>query len=86
MTCRCVAPVDITVYRNPATEEGREALLFLERKGVRWTDVDVTTDADGLEQAQALSGQADRPVIVVDGRVIVGCDPAALEPLVPSHF
>jgi arsenate reductase-like glutaredoxin family protein len=86
MTCRCVAPVDITVYRNPASEEGRQAMLFFERKGVRWDDVDVTVDAAARQQIQSLSGQAERPVIVVDGQVFVGYDPATLEPLVPSRF
>jgi hypothetical protein len=86
MTCRCVAPVDIIVYRDPGSEEGRETMLFFERKGVRWDDMDVTVDAAARQQMQTLSGQADRPVIVVDGQVFIGYDPATLEPLVPSHF
>ena len=86
MTCRCVAPVYITLFRDPASAEGREAMLFLERKGVRWEDVDVTTNPSGLEQMQALSGQTGRPVIVIDGQVTVGCDPVMLEPLIPSRF
>lgn len=86
MTCRCVAPVDITLYRDPATAEGREALLYFERKGVRFEDVDVTADASGIRQMLVLSGQTQRPVIVVDEQVLVGFDVAQLEPLVPSRF
>ncbi len=86
MTCRCVAPTDITVYRDPATPEGRQASLYFDRKGVQWEDVDVTVDSGALRNMRALSGQTDRPVIVIDGQVIVGCDPAILEPLVPSRF
>jgi hypothetical protein len=86
MTCRCVPNVDVTVYRDPKSAEGREAMLFFERKGVRWDDMDVTTSPSALREMRALSGQSARPVIVVDGQVIVGCDPAVLEPLVPSRF
>lgn len=86
MTCRCTASVDITLYRDPASAEGRQALLFIESKGVRWEDVDVTVDAGARLQMLALSGQAERPVLVVDGQVFVGFDPAVLEPLVPSRF
>ncbi len=86
MTCRCVAPVEITVYRDPESAEGRQTLLFFESKGIQWEDVDVTADASALQQMQALSGQTERPVIVVDGQVLIGCDLASLEPLVPSHF
>jgi glutaredoxin len=78
--------VEIKVYRDPESAEGREALLFFESKGIQWQDVDVTAEAGALQQMQALSGQTERPVIVVDGQVLIGCDPASLEPLVPSHF
>jgi glutaredoxin len=86
MTCRCVAPVDITLYRDPTTPEGRQASLYFEHKGVRWEDMDVTADPEALSQMRALSGQTDRPVIVIDGQVIVGYDPEILEPVVPSRF
>ncbi len=86
MGCRCVAPVEITVYRDPSSPEGREASLYLERKGVRWEDHDVTADPGALRQMRVLSAQTARPVIVIDGQVIVGYDPGLLEPLVPSRF
>jgi arsenate reductase-like glutaredoxin family protein len=35
---------------------------------------------------QTLSNQTERPVIVIDNRVLVGFDPAELEHLVPSFF
>ncbi len=86
MGCRCVAPVDVTIYRDPATTEGREAKLYFDRKGVQHEDFDVTADPGALRQMRALSGQTDRPVIVVDGRVLVGYDPEVLDPIVPSRF
>ena len=86
MTCRCMPATDITVYRDPTTAEGREASLYLDRKGVQWEDVDVTADPDALEKMRTLSGQTDRPLFVIDGLQFVGCDPEVLDPAVPSRF
>jgi glutaredoxin len=77
---------DITVYRDPTTAEGREVSLYLGRKGVRWDDVDVTADPNAREQMRALSGQTERPLIVIDGTQFVGYDPEVLDPAVPSRF
>jgi len=84
--CRCVAPVDITLYRAPGSVEGRDARQYFDRKGVACEDVDVTSTPDALQQMEALSGQTERPVIVVDGKVLVGFSPSLLDPIVPSLF
>lgn len=86
MTCRCVPSTDITVYRDPATAEGREVSLYLDRKGVQWEDVNVMADPRALEKMRTLSGQTDRPLIVIDGIQFVGYDPEVLDPAVPSRF
>ncbi len=86
MTCRCMPPTDITVYRDPTTNEGRQISLYLDRKGVQWQDSDVTADPSALARMQELSGQTERPVIVVDGTVFVGYVPEFLDPAVPSRF
>lgn len=86
MTCRCVPPVDITLYRAPASAEGRQMFLHVERKGVCLEDIDVSADPDALQRMRALSGQDDRPVIVIDGEVFVGYDPDFIDRSVPSRF
>lgn len=86
MTCRCMPPTDITVYRDPATAEGRQVSLYLDRKGVQWQDIDVTADPNALARIQELSGQTDRPLIVVDGKLFVGYEPELLDVAVPSRF
>lgn len=86
MTCRCVPSVDVTLYRDPASAEGRQARSYFDRKGVRYEDLDVAADSAAFQHMEALSGQHERPVIVVDGRILVGYDQAALELIVPSLF
>jgi glutaredoxin len=44
----------------------------LKKKGVRFTDVDVSRDARAARDMQRISGQQGVPVITVDGRPIVG--------------
>lgn len=86
MTCRCVPPVDITLYRASASGEGRQIVSHLELKGVCLEDIDVSADPDALLRMRALSGQDERPVIVIDGDVFVGYDPDVLDRSVPSRF
>lgn len=86
MTCRCVPPVDITLYRAPDSAEGRQIALHLEHKGVCLEDIDVSADPAALQRMRALSGQDERPVIVIDGEVGVGYDPGFIDRSVPSRF
>ncbi len=86
MPCKCVGSVYITLYRPPDSAEGRQVQHFFERKAVAFEDLDVSTDPQALHRMRALSGQVERPVIVVDDRIFVGFDPSELERLVPSLF
>ena len=86
MPCKCVPSVDVTIYTAPAWVEGQQARHFFEHKGVPFTAVDVAADAQALQKLRELSGQTERPVIVVDERVIVGFDLSVLESAVPSLF
>lgn len=86
MTCRCMPPVDITLYREHVSAEGYQMLLHLERKGVCMEDIDVSADPAALARMRDLSGQIERPVVVIDGQVVVGYDPDFLDRSVPSRF
>ncbi len=86
MPCRCVPAVEVTIYRLPNSAEGDETLDFFQDKGVAFKDLDVSADPQARQQMIDLSGQIDRPVIVVNHRVLIGFDLAQLEGLVPSLF
>ena len=86
MSCRCVPAVYVTIYSTPASVEGQEVRYFFNSKGVPYEDLDVSADPQALQRTRELSGQTDRPVIVVNDRVYVGFDCSQLESAVPSLF
>lgn len=86
MSCRCVPSVDVTIYSAPASLEGQQVRHFFNSKGVRYEEFDVLADPQALQRLRELSGQTDRPVIVVNDRVYVGFDRSQLESAVPSLF
>ncbi|HVN53181.1 MAG TPA: glutaredoxin family protein [Anaerolineaceae bacterium] len=86
MPCKCIGPVDITVYRIPTSREGYDVKSYFDRKGVRYEDMDVQVSPQALEKMKQLSGQTTRPVIVINDRVFVGFDPEELDHFVPSFF
>jgi glutaredoxin len=51
---------------------------FLSRKGVAYTERDITQDAQALENLSKL-GYMTTPVTVIDGEAVVGFDQKRLE-------
>jgi arsenate reductase-like glutaredoxin family protein len=86
MSCRCVPSVDVAIYSTPASLEGQQVRHFFNSKGVRYEEFDVLADPQALQRLRELSGQTDRPVIVVNDRVYIGFDRSQLESAVPSLF
>ena len=86
MTCRCVPSVYVTIYTTPTSTETREARNFFSRKGIPFEDLDISSDPQAWQKIQELSGQAERPVIIVDEKVFIGFDQSQLESAVPSLF
>ncbi len=86
MPCKCIGPIDVTIYRTPASREGTDLKSFFDRKGVCYEDLDVQADPRAFEIMQKISGQTIRPVVVIDNRVFVGFDPEELDHFVPSFF
>ena len=86
MPCKCVPSVFVTIYSTPASVEGQQARYFFNRKGVPYEELDVSADPQALQRLRELSGQTDRPVIVVNDRVFVGFDHSQMESAVPSLF
>ena len=86
MTCRCVPSVYVSVYGVSTSSETQEVRHFFNGKGVRFEEYDVSMDPQALQKQKELSGQTERPVIVVNDQVLVGFDQSQLESAVPSLF
>jgi arsenate reductase-like glutaredoxin family protein len=86
MPCKCVGSVYVTIYSTPTWIEGQQARHFFESKGVPYEELNVSTDPEALKKLRELSGQIDRPAIIVDEQVFVGFDRSQLESAVPSFF
>ena len=75
----------VTVYSTRNCPYCRMAKVFLDKQGVRYTNIDVGVDAVAAEKMIALSGQRGVPVITVDDEVIVGFDSQRLNELFGTH-
>jgi glutaredoxin len=58
------------------------AKQYISSKGKAYTDYDIARDETSRAEMVKLSGQMGVPVIVVDGKVIVGFDQAEIDKLI----
>ncbi len=72
---------DVTVYSTPTCPYCVRAKEYLTKKGVAYKDLNVAVDRKAAEEMVAKSSQMGVPVIVVDGKVIVGFDQKELDRL-----
>lgn len=71
----------VVVFSTPTCPHCRTAKQYLKKKGVRFTDVDVSRDAQAARDMARISGQQGVPVITVGGRPIIGFDRSKLDRL-----
>ena len=71
----------VVVFSTTSCPHCRTAKKYLKKKGVRFTNVDVSRDPSAARDMARISGQQGVPVITVGGRPIVGFDRAKLDRL-----
>ena len=71
--------VTVKVYSTPTCPWCKKAKEFLQEKQVAFEDVDVSTDSDAAKELVEKSGQQGVPVLDINGKIIVGFDPVAIE-------
>ena len=86
MSCRCIAAVDITIYRTSLSSEGIQAQAYFLRKGVAFEDLDISINPQAKSKIEEISGQQERPVIVVNQKIFIGFNSDELDLVVPSLF
>jgi glutaredoxin-like YruB-family protein len=74
--------VKVTVFSTPTCPFCKKTKEFLTQKGIEYTDHDVTSDNEALEEMRRLTeGGLSVPVIKIGDEVIVGFDKGRIEEL-----
>ncbi len=73
--------MDIKIYTTPTCGYCHQAKRFLQERGVRFSEYDVSRDRQAAQEMVNKTGQMGVPVIEVDGEMIVGFDRPRLEQL-----
>lgn len=71
----------VKVYSTPTCPYCIKAKAYFDSQGVKYENIDVSTDQQGLQEMVTLSGQMGVPVISVDGQIVAGFDKAKLNEL-----
>jgi len=64
----------VTVYTTPTCGYCKATKRYLQEKRVRFSEVDVSRDAQAADDIARRAGRRAVPVIDVNGRLIVGFD------------
>ncbi len=64
----------VVIYTTPSCPFCKIAKEHLGSKGVKYTEIDVESDMNKGREMMAISGQGGVPVLVINGRVVVGAD------------
>jgi len=73
--------MDVKVYTTPTCGFCHQAKNYLDSRGIRFTEIDVSRDQAAAREMVQQTGQMGVPVIVVDGQAVVGFDRPRLEQL-----
>ncbi|MBC8477963.1 glutathione S-transferase N-terminal domain-containing protein [bacterium] len=71
----------VVVFTTPTCSWCTRAKQYLNSKGIRYTEVDVTRNQRGAEDMIRRSGQRGVPVILVGSQAVVGFDKPRLDNL-----
>ena len=69
----------VLVYSTQTCPYCAMAKKYLEEKGVKYENIDVSKDSDSLEKMVEKSGQMCVPVLDINGKMIVGFDMEAID-------
>ncbi len=69
---KAVVEKEITIYITPTCPFCKAAKEDLDRKGIKYREIDVSKDAEGLEKMVKLSGKRLVPVMVDEENITVG--------------
>ncbi len=71
--------MSVQVYTTPSCGYCRLVKSYLQERGVKFTEYDVSRDQRKAEEMVRKSGQMGVPVVDVNGKIIVGFDRDRIE-------
>jgi len=77
--------MNVTLYTSPTCGYCHQTKAYLDQKGVKYTERDISVDKEAAGEMMQLTGQMGVPVIVVDGQPIIGFNRPALDQLLVSR-
>jgi len=75
---------NVKIYSTPSCTYCKQAKAFFKEEGIKFEDVDVSENKKAAEEMVEKSGQMGVPVIVIDGKLVVGFDRDKIEEMIES--
>jgi len=72
---------DVKVYTTPVCPFCHRVKSYLDEKGIKYENVNVSSSQSAVDEMVKISGQMGVPVVTVDGEVVVGFDKEQLDRL-----
>ena len=69
---------NVLIYSTPTCQYCHKTKEFLNKHGIKFKDIDVSSDSKAAKEMVEKSGQMGVPVIDINGTIIVGFDESAL--------
>ncbi|MFA4831065.1 MAG: glutaredoxin domain-containing protein [Patescibacteria group bacterium] len=73
--------MSVIIYSTPSCGYCKRAKAYFEEKGVEYEEIDVSKDREKAKEMVEKSCQMGVPVIEINGKMLVGFDPTAIESL-----
>lgn len=75
----------VTIYTTPNCHYCQKAKDYFTKLGVSWIARDVTKSPKDAQEMMAKTGSMSVPVIVIDGKVILGFDKQKIDAELRNH-
>ena len=72
---------NVTIYSTPTCRFCVMSKKYLDEKGIKYRDIDVSQDQQAAMEMVMKSGQMGVPVIDIDGTILLGFQPRAFDQL-----
>jgi len=72
---------NVKIYSTPTCPYCIKTKAYLDEKGIKYENFDVSSDKAKLEAMVKLSGQMGVPVLDIDGNIMVGFDKEKIDSL-----